>query len=55
MKKHGAPEPEASIKKKIASGKASYLRQCLYRSPFDRWLKEMLGYDPRRGWREKLR
>jgi teichuronic acid biosynthesis glycosyltransferase TuaG len=52
MRKHGASE--ATISKRIRSARKGYLRQCLYRSPFDRWLKEMLGYDPRRGWREKL-
>jgi hypothetical protein len=29
-----------------------YLRQCLYRNPLDRWVKERVGSDPRRGWRE---
>lgn len=30
----------------------TFLRQCLYRSPVDRWLKRLRGADPRRGWRE---
>ena len=36
----------------IEQARATYLRQCLYRSRFDRWIKERLGYDPRRGWRQ---
>jgi glycosyltransferase involved in cell wall biosynthesis len=53
MRKHGASE--ASIRRRIRSAKRGYLRQCLYRSPFHKWLKEMLGYDPRSGWRERFR
>jgi glycosyltransferase involved in cell wall biosynthesis len=33
----------------------SYLRQCLYRSTLDRAIKERLGFDARRGWRETYR
>jgi Glycosyl transferase family 2 len=33
----------------------SYLRQCLFRTPVDRFVKERLGFDPRRGWRESYR
>jgi glycosyltransferase involved in cell wall biosynthesis len=53
MRKHGAPE--ATIRKRVRIAKKGYLRQCLYRSPFNKWLKEMLGYDPRRGWRQTYR
>jgi hypothetical protein len=35
----------------VARAKATCLRQCLYRTRFDRWLKERLGYGSRRGWR----
>jgi glycosyltransferase involved in cell wall biosynthesis len=53
MRKHGVNRSE--IRKRIAIAKRTYLRQCLYRSPLDRWLKEKLGYDARLGWREKYR
>jgi hypothetical protein len=50
MAKHGA-SPK-TIDAKLASAEASYLRQCLYRSRLDRWLKDLRGFDPRKGWRE---
>lgn len=53
MRKHGVGRSE--IRKRIAIAKRTYLRQCLYRSPLDKWLKEKLGYDARLGWREKYR
>ena len=53
MRKHGVNRSE--IRKRIAIAKRTYLRQCLYRSPLDKWLKEKLGYDARLGWREKYR
>lgn len=31
-----------------------YLRQSLFWNPVHRWLKERIGYDARRGWREPL-
>jgi glycosyltransferase involved in cell wall biosynthesis len=33
----------------------NYLRQCLYRSPLDRFLKDRRGFDPRTGWRDAYR
>jgi glycosyltransferase involved in cell wall biosynthesis len=36
----------------ITAAKQSYLRQCLYRSRLDRWLKQRLRHDPRPGWRD---
>jgi hypothetical protein len=36
----------------LARVEETYLRQCLYRSPVDRWLKRVRRADPRRGWRE---
>lgn len=39
----------------LARARRSYLRQCLYRTPLDRWVKERLGYDARRGWRDTYR
>jgi glycosyltransferase involved in cell wall biosynthesis len=51
LRKHGVNR--ADVRRKIKIAKRSYLRQCIYRSKFDKWLKEKLGYDARRGWREK--
>ena len=53
MEKHNVDAP--SIRNFIAEADRSYLRQCLYRSSFDQWLKEKLKYDIRRGWREEYR
>lgn len=53
MRKHGVGR--AQVKSMVIGAKQSYLRQCLYRSRPDRWLKERLGHDPRRGWRESYR
>jgi len=53
MEKHGVGP--LIIEERIAAAERSYLRQCLYRSAIDRWLKEKLGYEARRGWREKYR
>jgi GT2 family glycosyltransferase len=50
MRKHGVRR--ARVELQIAAHRRSQLRQCLYRSPLDRWLKARLGHDPRRGWRE---
>jgi hypothetical protein len=41
---------------RLAHGRRrGYLRQCLYRSPLDRFVKERLGFDARRGRRELYR
>jgi glycosyltransferase involved in cell wall biosynthesis len=53
MQKHGAAR--ADIRRRIAEAKRSYLRQCLYRSSLDKWLKDRLGSDPRKGWRSAYR
>ena len=53
LAKHGAGSE--AIRRKLGAAEASYLRQCLYRSRFDRWLKERRGFDPRAGWREAYR
>lgn len=45
----------ADIRKKIRIAKKTYLRQCLYRSRFDQWVKEKLGHDAQWGWREEYR
>jgi glycosyltransferase involved in cell wall biosynthesis len=53
MKKHGVSRMK--IERRVLAARRSYLRQCLYRSPLDRWVKQKAGLDPRRGWRESYR
>jgi glycosyltransferase involved in cell wall biosynthesis len=53
MKKHGLSA--ALIAARVAFAKRSYLQQAIYRTAFDKWIKERLGYDARRGWRERYR
>jgi glycosyltransferase involved in cell wall biosynthesis len=53
MRKHGVPRPQ--IEHKIAVAEGDFLRQCIYRSRFDRWIKTLWGYDPRHGWRKQYR
>jgi glycosyltransferase involved in cell wall biosynthesis len=50
MRKHGADR--ATIRHAVSRAERAYLKQCLFRSPLDRWLKTRRGHDPRRGWRE---
>jgi glycosyltransferase involved in cell wall biosynthesis len=51
LRKHGVDSP--SIASQVAEAERGYLRQCLYRSRLDRWLKGMIRSDPRAGWRER--
>jgi GT2 family glycosyltransferase len=44
-----------SANRSLAHAQDTYLRQCLYQSPADRWLKRLRRVDPRRGWREAYR
>lgn len=53
LRKHGAAP--AAISERLRQAKRSYLRQCLYRNRFDRWLKQAIGVAPRTGWRESYR
>lgn len=53
FEKHGVDS--LSIKEKITRAERTYLRQCLYRSPRDKRIKEKQGYDARQGWRERYR
>jgi glycosyltransferase involved in cell wall biosynthesis len=53
LRKHGLPR--AAIRRRLADARKSYLRQCLYSSAFDARLKQALGDDPARGWRESYR
>jgi GT2 family glycosyltransferase len=50
LRKHGMGEPE--IRRRLAAAERDYLKQCLYRSRLDRWVKTRRGHDPRAGWRE---
>jgi len=53
LRKHGvARQPRRAF---LSRARRSHMRQCLYRNAIDRWLKERLGYDARRGWRETYR
>lgn len=48
MKKHGAGA--STIRIRLSQARSGYLRQCLYRSRFDQWVKLKLGLDLRRRW-----
>jgi glycosyltransferase involved in cell wall biosynthesis len=44
--------PRAAAEERIGNARRDYLRQCLYRNRFDRWLREkIIGIDPQKGWR----
>jgi glycosyltransferase involved in cell wall biosynthesis len=51
MKKHHAPP--VAITAKIKNAERTYLRQCLYKSYPDKWIKQTLGFDIRQGYRRK--
>lgn len=53
LRKHNVPEP--FIRKKVREARRGYFKQCLYRSEFDRMIKEFMGFDARIGWREKYK
>lgn len=53
LKKHGAGR--AAIARRLRQAKRTYLRQCLYRNRFDRWLKQLIGSTPRAGWRDSYK
>ena len=53
MTKHGASREE--MRAKLARAKSSYLQQCLYRNRADKWLKELIGHEAQRGWRDTYR
>ena len=53
LRKHGVGE--STISSRVAAAERGYLRQCLYRSRLDRWLKRLRGHDPGAGWRELYR
>jgi glycosyltransferase involved in cell wall biosynthesis len=48
--KHRVPRELAE--ERVRRAQRDYLRQCLYRNRFDRWLREkIIGIDSQRGWR----
>ncbi len=51
MRKHGVSR--ADIKRHVAEAEDGYLRQAVYRSRVDRWIKTLRGHDPRQGGREE--
>lgn len=53
MRKHAGDR--ATIAAAVATAERSYLRQCLYRSRLDQWMKRLRGHDARSGWRERYR
>lgn len=53
MKKHGVDR--RTIRTQLAEAEQDFLRQCLYRSKLDRWLKERVGYRRPHFWRETYR
>jgi glycosyltransferase involved in cell wall biosynthesis len=53
LTKHGASRDE--MEAKLARAKSSYLKQCLYKNRADKWLKQLIGHEAQRGWRETYR
>lgn len=51
--KHGVPGPE--VQRIMRAAKRGYLKQSLFRNRVHRWLSELTGVDPRRGWKERYR
>jgi glycosyltransferase involved in cell wall biosynthesis len=50
MRKHGVGAFRAALR--VAAARKAFLRQCLFRSAIDKWVKEKVGYDARQGWRD---
>jgi glycosyltransferase involved in cell wall biosynthesis len=53
MLKHGVDR--ATVRAWVAKAETTFLRECLYRSRADRWLKQLYGFDPRSGPRRTWR
>ncbi len=53
LRKHGVGR--VRIERELLAARRGYLRQCIYRNELDRWIKQKLGQDARRGWREPYR
>lgn len=53
LRKHGVSA--LLTERALWRAKRGYLRQCLYRNRFDRWLKLRWGFGPKSGWRQVYR
>lgn len=53
LKKHGT-DPH-SIFERISFAENNYLRQCIFKSNFDKLIKEIKGYDARKSWRNEYK
>lgn len=53
LKKHGVGWLDR--RRYVARAQQTFMRQCLYRNAFDRWIKKWSGYDVHLGWRETYR
>ena len=53
LSKHGAA-PEL-IRARVREAARDYLRQSLFRNPLHRWIRERMGFNAQRGWRERYR
>jgi glycosyltransferase involved in cell wall biosynthesis len=53
FRKHGMSRADTRLR--VRRAKREYLKQCLFRSRFDRFVKETLGISPARGWRTTYR
>ena len=53
QRKHGVGR--LATERQVFAARRSYLRQCLYRSRADRWLKERLGVGTANAWHETYR
>ena len=53
LRKHGVGP--LLIARRLWYARRQYLRECLYRNRLDRWLKQLVGFDPRSGWRQEYR
>jgi glycosyltransferase involved in cell wall biosynthesis len=53
LRKHGVDEP--TVIQRVAEAERTYLRQCLYRSRLDRWMKRLRRHEARTGWRQRYR
>jgi glycosyltransferase involved in cell wall biosynthesis len=50
MRKHGVGRVRTELR--VLRARQTFLRQCLYHTRLDRIVKERLGHDPRKGWRD---
>jgi glycosyltransferase involved in cell wall biosynthesis len=53
LEKHGVP-PNV-VRQRLRDATRTYLKQSLFRNPVHRWVRERLGFDAGRGWREPYR